>query len=106
MPTYEYECNKCGHRFEAFQSISEKHLKHCPECNGPVRRLISAGAGLIFKGSGFYITDYKNKPAKSEAGSRSVPPKKDESKSDGKSDKSDTGESKKDGGTKKQDNKE
>jgi len=61
MPTYEYRCKKCGHEFEAFQSMMEKPLKKCPNCGGTVKRLISSGAGLIFKGSGFYITDYKNK---------------------------------------------
>ncbi len=60
MPTYDYLCKKCGHRFEAFQRISEEALTECPECQGPVKRLISGGNGLIFKGSGFYITDYKN----------------------------------------------
>ncbi len=61
MPTYEYECTKCGYRFEVFQRIGEEHYKKCPECSGTVRRLISGGCGLIFKGSGFYITDYKRK---------------------------------------------
>ena len=60
MPTYEYRCEKCGHEFEAFQSMTEDPLKECPQCGGKVKRLISPGAGLIFKGSGFYITDYKN----------------------------------------------
>jgi putative FmdB family regulatory protein len=59
MPTYEYQCKECGHLFEAFQAITEEPLKQCPKCNGSIRRLISSGAGLIFKGSGFYITDYK-----------------------------------------------
>ena len=59
MPTYEYECTKCGHTFEAFQSISEKPLSRCPECKGSVRRLINGGLGVIFKGSGFYSTDNK-----------------------------------------------
>ena len=64
MPTYEYRCNGGGHEFEAFQSISEEPLKTCPACGiRNVKRLISAGAGLIFKGSGFYETDYKRKPA-------------------------------------------
>ena len=57
MPTYEYECQECGHRFEVFQSITEDSYKTCPACRGKVKRLISGGAGLIFKGSGFYITD-------------------------------------------------
>ncbi|MCX8037883.1 MAG: zinc ribbon domain-containing protein [Candidatus Sumerlaeia bacterium] len=65
MPTYEYECSKCGEMFEAFQRISEAPLKKCQLCGakGTVSRLISPGAGLIFKGSGFYITDYKKSGA-------------------------------------------
>lgn len=59
MPTYEYECTKCGHTFDAFQSITEAPLSSCPECRGKVRRLIGGGMGVIFKGSGFYTTDYK-----------------------------------------------
>ena len=59
MPTYEYQCEKCGHQFDVFQSIKDKPLTRCPDCSGAVKRLISPGAGLIFKGSGFYITDYK-----------------------------------------------
>lgn len=61
MPTYEYQCNDCEHIFEKFQSITAKPLKKCPECNGKVERLIGGGAGIIFKGSGFYETDYKRK---------------------------------------------
>lgn len=61
MPTYKYQCTECGHQFEAFQMMSEEPLKECPQCGGSVKRLITGGAGLIFKGSGFYITDYKNK---------------------------------------------
>ncbi len=61
MPTYEYRCGECGHQFEEFQSIKADPLKTCPECKtDKLRRLLGAGAGLIFKGSGFYITDYKN----------------------------------------------
>jgi len=60
MPTYEYECTKCGHRFERFQKMSDPPVKTCPECKGKVKRLISGGSGLIFKGSGFYITDYRS----------------------------------------------
>lgn len=59
MPTYEYECNNCRFHFELLQGINEPPVKNCPKCGGGVRRLISGGAGLIFKGSGFYITDYK-----------------------------------------------
>lgn len=66
MPTYEYKCLKCGHAFDAFQQITAKPLKACPECKGKVKRLISAGSGVIFKGSGFYATDYKKKKSSSE----------------------------------------
>ena len=58
MPTYDYKCTQCGHDFEIFQSMSESHISKCPECGGNVRRLVSGGSGLIFKGSGFYLTDY------------------------------------------------
>ena len=61
MPTYEYVCEKCGHRFEEFQKMSDEPIKKCPECKGSVRRLIGTGSGIIFKGSGFYQTDYKQK---------------------------------------------
>jgi putative FmdB family regulatory protein len=67
MPTYEYECEKCGITFERFQNITEEPIKKCPECGGPVRRLIGAGAGVIFKGSGFYATDYRSESYKREA---------------------------------------
>lgn len=60
MPTYEYECQKCGHRFDRFQLINAALLKTCPRCKGSVRRLISGGGGIIFKGSGFYATDYRS----------------------------------------------
>jgi putative FmdB family regulatory protein len=66
MPTYEYECRHCGHRFEAFQMITDKPLSRCPKCSKKVVRLISSGGGIIFKGSGFYATDYRKK-AKSES---------------------------------------
>jgi len=68
MPTYEYRCRKCGHKFSQFQKITEPALKNCPNCQGRncVERLISGGSGLIFKGSGFYITDYKNKGSTGE----------------------------------------
>ena len=64
MPTYEYECEKCGHRFEVFQSITAEPLKKCQKCKGNLRRLIGVGAGIIFKGSGFYATDYRGKDYK------------------------------------------
>ena len=57
MPTYEYECKSCGHGFEVFQPMSEPPLKDCPECGKEVRRLVFGGTGVIFKGSGFYVTD-------------------------------------------------
>ncbi len=65
MPTYEYECEKCEDKFDVFQSITAEHLKECPKCKGKVNRLISSGGGIIFKGSGFYQTDYKNKKKES-----------------------------------------
>ncbi|MDT8436405.1 MAG: FmdB family zinc ribbon protein [Gemmatimonadota bacterium] len=70
MPTYEYECTSCGHAFERFQGINEEPLRTCPECEGEVRRLISSGGGLVFKGSGFYATDYRrgSPPKESEGG--------------------------------------
>jgi len=61
MPTYEYQCQDCGHRVEYFQSMTEPARTVCPRCQGRLRRLVSSGAGLIFKGSGFYVTDYKQK---------------------------------------------
>jgi putative FmdB family regulatory protein len=69
MPTYEYECQKCHHRFDLFQSIKAAPKKTCPKCRGRVKRLLGTGAGLIFKGSGFYITDYR-KPSYSESAKR------------------------------------
>ena len=97
MPTYEYECQQCGHRFEEFQSITAEPRQTCTEakCKGPVKRLIGMGGGLLFKGSGFYITDYRSdgyqKAAKADkdsgkAGSESKGDSKagSESKSDGK----------------------
>jgi len=73
MPTYEYVCTKCGHEMEAFQSMKDEPLKKCPACKkAGLKRKIGGGAGLIFKGSGFYITDYKKKSGpKSEGGEKS-----------------------------------
>jgi putative FmdB family regulatory protein len=59
MPTYEYKCTSCGHTFEAVQSMIDKPLSRCPKCKSAVRRVINGGIGIIFKGSGFYSTDYK-----------------------------------------------
>lgn len=61
MPTYEYECGKCGYRFERFQNMSDKPLKRCPRCSGRVRRLIGAGSAVLLKGSGFYERDYRRR---------------------------------------------
>ena len=71
MPTYEYACSKCGHGFEQFQSMRDEPLKKCPQCNkSGVKRLVGGGAGLIFKGTGFYITDYKNKSGAGDGGAK------------------------------------
>ncbi|MBL9116855.1 MAG: zinc ribbon domain-containing protein [Verrucomicrobiaceae bacterium] len=69
MPTYDYECTACGHKFEAVQSMKDPHLTACPqtECKGPVKRLIGRGSGFIFKGTGFYITDYRSDSYKAAA---------------------------------------
>jgi putative FmdB family regulatory protein len=88
MPTYEYVCEKCGHQFEQVQSISAKPLVQCPKdlCarktwgKGKVKRAISGGAGLIFKGSGFYITDYRSDKYKEAAKKDSVPSTSTDSK--------------------------
>jgi len=64
MPTYDYQCLSCGHRFERFQWMSAEPVKKCPCCGKKVRRLLGAGAGLIFKGSGFYITDHRSEDYK------------------------------------------
>ena len=78
MPTYDYMCNKCGHTFELFQSMTETPRKTCPVCKRVVRRLVSGGSGLIFKGSGFYLTDYKNekKPPKDKKETKKKEPSK------------------------------
>ena len=81
MPTYDYKCLECDIQFEKFQGITAPPLEECPECNGKVKRLIGAGAGLIFKGSGFYITDYRSEGYKESA-------KKDKNASSDKSEKS------------------
>jgi putative FmdB family regulatory protein len=68
MPTYEYQCDACGERFEKFQSMTAAPIRKCPKCGkNKVRRLLSAGAGIIFKGSGFYITDYRDSAYKERA---------------------------------------
>jgi putative FmdB family regulatory protein len=68
MPTYDYECGACGHKFEEFQSIKADPIRKCPACRkNRVKRLIGTGAGIIFKGSGFYQTDYRSESYKSAA---------------------------------------
>ncbi|MBX7057778.1 MAG: zinc ribbon domain-containing protein [Leptospirales bacterium] len=68
MPTYSYRCKHCGHQYEAFQSMSEAAHSDCPECKGQVERLIGGGAGIVFKGSGFYVTDYRKSSSNSGGG--------------------------------------
>lgn len=80
MPTYDYVCTNCSHEFEEFQKMSDPLLEVCPECNGKLKRKIGGGAGLLFKGSGFYITDYKNKRPSSDATSKNDKPKKPDEK--------------------------
>ncbi len=85
MPTYDYRCKACSHEWEEFQSITAAPTKNCPDCGkSKAERIIGAGAGLIFKGSGFYITDYRSdsykKAAKAESGAASG---KSEGKSSG-----------------------
>ncbi|MDZ7263132.1 MAG: zinc ribbon domain-containing protein [candidate division KSB1 bacterium] len=60
MPTYEYKCNTCGYQFEEFQSIKAEPIRECPQCKGSVKRLIGVGNGFLFRGNGFYITDYRS----------------------------------------------
>jgi len=79
MPTYEYFCLSCGFEFEEFQSIASEPISTCPKCKQAVQRKISGGSGLIFKGSGFYITDYKNNSASGK--DKLSTPKKDSDKS-------------------------
>jgi len=83
MPTYDYVCTKCGHEFELVQRITDPPRSRCPKCRGKVERKIGAGAGLLFKGSGFYITDYRKPDYKAKekadksGGAPPTPPKSD-----------------------------
>ncbi len=80
MPTYDYECQSCDAAFELFQQITEEHQKVCPECGEErLRRLIGAGGAVIFKGSGFYQTDYRSKEYKSKADADTKPSEKNSS---------------------------
>jgi len=80
MPTYEYRCKVCSFNFERFQKISDDAIKICPKCGGEVERLISAGAGILFKGSGFYTTDYRSESYKKRAKEESGVSVKDDKK--------------------------
>ncbi len=85
MPTYDYRCNACAHEFELFQSMSAKTKRKCPECGkSTLERLIGTGAAVIFKGSGFYETDYRSKSYKDAAKSEKEGSKKAETGSDSK----------------------
>ncbi len=95
MPTYQYECQSCGHAFERFQSMNDEPVKRCPECRCKVKRLIGTGAGIIFKGSGFYETDYRSssyteskKKEETSSSSESKSTKSESSEKKSKSDKS------------------
>jgi putative FmdB family regulatory protein len=81
MPTYDYECKSCGHAFEAFQNMSDIPLKDCPKCGMEVRRLINGGSGVIFKGSGFYVTDKKAAPGGKTKDAKKTDEKKPETAS-------------------------
>ena len=82
MPTYQYACNNCGHKFEEFQSITAKSLTKCPACKKKtLRRLIGTGVGIIFKGSGFYQTDYRSENyKKAQSGEKTASEPKTETK--------------------------
>ena len=85
MPTYDYKCSNCGHRFEYFQPMSAKALTECPQCKGMLKRIIGTGAGPIFKGSGFYQTDYKaNTSQKNKSTNNTPAPDKSADKTDSK----------------------
>jgi putative FmdB family regulatory protein len=87
MPTYEYQCDACEHNFDEFQSMTEEPLKKCPKCGKKkLRRLLGTGAAIIFKGSGFYQTDYRSESYKSAAKSDSEPAKSDKDAKSGAAD--------------------
>jgi len=73
VPTYDYRCKSCGHTFERYQSIIAKPLRRCPKCGKAVERLIGTGSGIIFKGSGFYATDYRSESYRQQAKSEAAP---------------------------------
>jgi len=89
MPTYDYVCDSCGHEFELVQKMTDKPRKRCPRCGATIRRRIGAGSGLLFKGSGFYATDYRSADYKSKAKDEQSGPKvapASEGKADGRKD--------------------
>ncbi len=90
MPTYEYKCPKCGTRFEKFQKITSRPGAPCPKCGTKAERLMSGGVGVVFKGSGFYETDYKRPAEKAKhrkpEGEKPTPSKPEHPKSDSKAD--------------------
>lgn len=99
MPTYDYECDACHHKFELFQNITAEPEKKCPECGKrKLRRLIGAGAGFVFKGSGFYLTDYRSESYKKRAEADKPAETKSESKSESKPAESKSSETKSTGG--------
>jgi putative FmdB family regulatory protein len=83
MPLYEYECKKCHHRFERIQKFSDRHVKKCPDCKGPVEQVVSAPA-VQFKGSGWYVTDYPKKSSGVSSSSNGESGGKKEDKKDDK----------------------
>ena len=84
MPTYQYECDACGHSFEILQSMLDKKLSRCPACReNSLYRLIGSGSGIIFKGSGFYETDYKKKGPAAGGGGEGTAPAKEKSSDPG-----------------------
>lgn len=82
MPTYDYECTECGYTFEYFQSMNDDPLEKCPECGGKVKRLIGGGLGIIFKGSGFYVTDNKKGSVSSSGKKKSASAPAEKGKAD------------------------
>jgi putative FmdB family regulatory protein len=103
MPLYEYQCKKCGHRFEKIQKFSDRMVKKCPECGGVVEQMISAPA-VQFKGTGWYVTDYAKKSSAPASSSNGDSASKSDSKSDSKSEASSKSEgSSKESSSKKED---
>ena len=94
MPTYDYRCRKCEHQFEVFHGIHDRSVRKCPRCGGRARKVPAGGAGLIFRGSGFHITDYRSKDYKEKA-------KQEKSGSDTKPASPSSGDSRPAGGSKK-----